>query len=888
MIGRTLSSYRVVEKLGAGAMGEVYLARDERLGRDVALKILPERQLGGEAARARFRNEAQALLRLSHPHVATLFDFGSADGADFLVMERVGGSTLDILLLRAGPLPEKELLRLGSQLARGLTAAHEAGIVHRDLKPANLALTPDGLLKILDFGLARLHDECGADGSTAQITAPGAFLGTPAYMSPEQTRGEPADARTDVYGAGAVLYELATGRQVFAGRKGSELTRAILSEGPEPPRQRTPSLSPGFEALVLKAIDKDPALRYQSSRELLVDLERLQQESPASSSEEDRWRRPRVWQRVSWVLASGAVVGLLAWLLVPPAPPRITAIRPLAQDLVRGPTITSNLSWVSWASDRKFVYFGAPKGLERALFQVPTAGGDPVEISVSFRHGLSILGYVPGESALLVRGQQEPPTTGESDRGWPLWLVPVPFGTPRRIPKLVAFDAAVAPDDHTIALLRFDDEQATSHPRLLVAGIDGSIVRDLGLLPTGANGLCWAPDGGVLRFSAGAPGPAASGRSLGVTWPSWDRWIWEIPATGGQSRPIGPGGAGGWTADGRYFVFERQESAFHRGVFAWSSSRWPPWRTGRPERLTVGPVSFWNAGPGPDGRGLFAYGQTGRGELMRFDPITRAYAPMLGGESAIEVDASRDGEWLAWVRFPEGTLWKSRKDGSGRQALTSAPLEAHLPRWSPDGRRIVFAARSPAEPQFSIHVAAADGSRDDVVARPAKSQDHYWGPCWLPDGTIVFGQVYVDHPPGLLTVDPRTLETKGMVGAERLRWPKCSRQGDLLAVDADAKVWHFKVRHGADSAWEDLGPETLVYPNWTRDGRSFCGVVDTAQRVACFSLATRILSSVGPVTPFRLLSTGGGEWMGLDGEDRPMVAADRSTIGFYALDWEAP
>lgn len=140
MIGRTLSSYRVVEKLGGGGMGEVYLARDERLGRDVALKILPEGRLDDESARSRFRKEAQALLRLSHPHVATLLDFGSADGTDYLVMERVTGPTLDVEL-RKGAFPEKEVVRLGTQLARGLAAAHEAGVVHRDLKPSNLALT---------------------------------------------------------------------------------------------------------------------------------------------------------------------------------------------------------------------------------------------------------------------------------------------------------------------------------------------------------------------------------------------------------------------------------------------------------------------------------------------------------------------------------------------------------------------------------------------------------------------------------------------------------------------------------------------------------------------------------------------------------------------------
>jgi len=234
VIGRALSTYRIVEKLGAGGMGEVYLARDERLGRDVALKILPEGRLSDEGARSRFRKEAQALLRLSHPHVATLFDYGSAEGVDYLVMERVGGRTLDVVL-REGPLPEKEVVRLGAQLARGLSAAHEAGVVHRDLKPSNLGLTADGLLKVLDFGVARLLGEAlpaGSGDATATETGAGQVVGSPPYLSPEQLVGKEADARSDVYSAGACLYELATGRRPHGEKTGPLLVEAILHEAP--------------------------------------------------------------------------------------------------------------------------------------------------------------------------------------------------------------------------------------------------------------------------------------------------------------------------------------------------------------------------------------------------------------------------------------------------------------------------------------------------------------------------------------------------------------------------------------------------------------------------------------------------------------------------------
>ena len=213
MIGRTLSHYRIEERLGAGGMGEVYRARDEKLGRDVALKVLPSGALADEESRRRFRKEAAVLSRLSHPHIATLLDFDSADGIDFLVMELVTGPTLE-QELRKGPLPEKDVVRLGSQLARALVAAHEQGVIHRDLKPSNLQLTSDGMLKILDFGVAYLEPRREPTGgeATATETAAGEILGSPPYMAPEQVLGKGVDARTDLYAAGACLYELATGR----------------------------------------------------------------------------------------------------------------------------------------------------------------------------------------------------------------------------------------------------------------------------------------------------------------------------------------------------------------------------------------------------------------------------------------------------------------------------------------------------------------------------------------------------------------------------------------------------------------------------------------------------------------------------------------------------
>jgi TolB-like protein/Tfp pilus assembly protein PilF/predicted Ser/Thr protein kinase len=300
MLGRTLGHYRIEEQLGAGGMGVVYRARDTRLERDVAVKILPPGSIADEAARRRFKKEALALSRLNHPNIATIHDFDSDQEVDFLVMEFISGANLNDRI-GGGPLPEKEVLRIGSQLAQGLAAAHGQGVLHRDLKPANLRLMPDGRLKILDFGLARLLQPVETNVPTA--TRDHLIAGTLPYMAPEQLDGDRVDERADIYAAGAVLYELATGHRMFSEGNTGRLVKAILHESPSVPTTLNPRLSPGLEAIILKAIDKDPDRRYQSARELMVDLERLSAPSTTTPP-------VRRYGRRRFGLAEGAAVAV--------------------------------------------------------------------------------------------------------------------------------------------------------------------------------------------------------------------------------------------------------------------------------------------------------------------------------------------------------------------------------------------------------------------------------------------------------------------------------------------------------------------------------------------------------------------------------------------------
>jgi len=272
MIGQMFGHYKVVAKIGAGGMGVVYRAHDEQLDRDVALKVLAAGVLGNEVSRKLFRKEALALAKLNHPNIETIFEFSSQGDMDYLAMELVPGEPLDERLIK-GALPEPEILRLATQFADALAAAHESGVIHRDLKPANIFVTPDDRLKILDFGLAKLTQPGSHPEITQSVTmASGSVSGTVPYMSPEQLRGLPVDVRSDVYSAGAVLYEMATGKRPYPQEQTAELMGAILLQPLPPASSINPNVSPKLERLISKALEKDPANRFQSARELRAAL----------------------------------------------------------------------------------------------------------------------------------------------------------------------------------------------------------------------------------------------------------------------------------------------------------------------------------------------------------------------------------------------------------------------------------------------------------------------------------------------------------------------------------------------------------------------------------------------------------------------------------------
>jgi eukaryotic-like serine/threonine-protein kinase len=331
--GMRLGPYEIVGPLGAGGMGEVYRARDTRLDRTVAIKVLPHDMAADRQRQARFRREARAISSLTHPHICTLHDIGEQDGVDFLVMEYLPGETLAHRLLR-GALPVEDALRIGAQLADALDAAHRQGLTHRDLKPANVMLAATGA-KVLDFGLARRHEgESAAPISGILATVPltltqaGAVVGTLQYMAPEQVEGKPADARSDLFALGAILYEMTTGRKAFEGLTAPSVMAAILSSTPPPVSTLQPVTPPALDRLVRKCLAKDPVRRWQTAADLRDELAWIAEDSVNRSTTSTtlavKTTSSKRWTVAAWTMAAAAAaVGLVLvalFLSRPPSP----------------------------------------------------------------------------------------------------------------------------------------------------------------------------------------------------------------------------------------------------------------------------------------------------------------------------------------------------------------------------------------------------------------------------------------------------------------------------------------------------------------------------------------------------------------------------------------
>lgn len=368
--GQVVSHFRILEQVGEGGMGVVYRAHDLHLDRDVALKVISGRARKSDTAERRFRKEASALSRLNHPNIASIYDFDEHEGTPFIIMEWIPGRTLDAVV--AGQtVDQRTLIDIGEQVSGALGYAHAQGVIHRDLKPGNLRMTADGVVKVLDFGLAKLWKN--TSDSSATITFPGVreILGTLPYIAPEVIDGGPATVASDIYAFGAVLYEAATGTRAFPQSDFEALTAAILRHSPKPPRELNPQISESLDHVILKALEKNPADRYSSAHELRNDLRRIREGLPLIPSR--KWRVPRRSLQAAAVVA--IIVAALVLGLVNRKPQRtVPTMKALATTLADewSPQISPDGAWISFLSDR---------GERVALWLQRVKGGDPIQLA---------------------------------------------------------------------------------------------------------------------------------------------------------------------------------------------------------------------------------------------------------------------------------------------------------------------------------------------------------------------------------------------------------------------------------------------------------------------------------------------------------------------------
>jgi Tol biopolymer transport system component len=802
--GDRLGPYEIVELLGVGGMGEVYRAHDSRLGRDVALKVLPERLGSGPGDRERFEREARAVAALNHPNIVTIHSIELERGVRFLTMELVDGEPLATRIPARG-LPVHEFLRLATPLADAVGAAHDKGIVHRDLKPANVMVTAEGRVKVLDFGLAKLRAAAGEAGDvpTAQMTGEGRIVGTVAYMSPEQAEGREVDHRSDVFSLGVVLYEMATGQRPFSGETNLSVLSSIIKDTPTSASDLNPAVPPALSRVIRTCLQKDRERRYHSAKDVRNELQTLEEELDSGELAAPPAVPPRAFPWLSLAVGGGllAVAAVGYAVFVPrSAPPEGGPVPTFVQlttaaGFESSPALSPDGEWLAYSS--------AASG-NFDIYLQSVGGRNPINLTAGSPLFDGQPAFSPDGSRIAFRSQR--------DGGGGLFVMGRTGESPRRLTS-AGFDPSWSPDGREIvyATRAVPEPERRGQPSALriitvETGEERVLIESDGVHPS------WSPDG---RWVAYWGLPAAAGGYGGS-----NRDIRVIPAAGGDPVLVTDDAAIDWlpiwAPDSRtlYFASDRGGS-----MNLWRVSIDPA--TGRaaadPTPLTT-PASYVGAtGISVDGRRLVYESENRRSNVHRlaFDAKTGSAA---GPPTAVTTgsrywaasDVSADGRWLALGQALTGQedIYVASVDGSVLRQLTDDRFNDRNPTWSPDGSRIAF--YSDRGGNYEVWTVGTDGGALQQVTSMAPQAAIR--PLWSPDGRHL---AFTDLVTTFL-IDPRR--------------PASEQTPERLP------------------AMSDEGTDAFRPFSWSRDGRMLAGDVTNRPGVIVYDLTTR---------QYRALSTQG-------------------------------
>jgi serine/threonine protein kinase/Tol biopolymer transport system component len=796
--GTRVGGYEIVKLIGSGGMGEVYQARDMRLARDVAIKVLPTFLTNDPDRLRRFEQEARAAAALNHPNIVAVYQLGFYQDAPYLVSELLEGHTLRELM-KHGPLPPRNAIEYAVQIARGLAAAHGKGITHRDLKPENLFATRDGRVKILDFGLAKLSDPTSS-GHIAPASEVGIVMGTVGYMSPEQVRGQAVDHRSDFFSFGAILYEMLSGQRAFRKPTSADTMSAILKEDPQELSQFARTTPPALQRVVRRCLEKNPEQRFQSASDLAFALEALSDASisglAALPTDGGWWdsgtttaARTRFRKRVfPWAIAACGLLLALGYVFRPVTP------------LVRvGRTLQLTTSGVAARGEPLYtdgprVYYQStgPLGTEWQLRQVLLNGDQDAPAGIPSGK-YRIRGLSPDDTEFVA-------TLFDAGGQYTVWKIPVAGGSPRRIGDLTADDIAWSHDGAWFACNHTN--------QLLLAKSDGTLSRKLATMTDAVeiDHIRWSPDDRRIRFTV-----------LTAT----TEELWEVRADGGNLHPLHFNWLGNpmerygeWTPDGRYYIFNSNREGISNLWALEEKTDW--WRRPRrdPVQLTAGPVSYYQPVPSRNSKSVLAIGAQPSGELVRYDLQRKSFEPFFGSRSLSHLAFSPDGQWLAYVAYPEGTLWRARVDGTEQLQLTFSPFKVGSPRWSADGAHIAFPAAPPGQ-MLKNYVIPVDGGNPEPFPAEAYSES---SPDWIPGrNALTFSRDYGDEHPALYIYDRQAGRSQKVPNSDGLYGAEWSPDGrSMFAIDA-ATEQLMLVDIASGKRTKIAGP--AAWPVWSPDSQ---------------------------------------------------------------------